>query len=456
MQSGSSPGKARTNLTPRAVRDYVRSQLWPVPLAAVVVSVALAQFTTWVDRAVDDKLPPAVSGFMFGGGPPAARSLMEAIAASTITVTSLTFSLTVVTLQLASSQYSPRLLRTFTSDTFVHNTLALFLSTFAFALTVLRTIRDEDDQSIGFVPEIAVTLSFLLALATVIGLVLFLGHLSRQLRVERILKDVRDDFMTTVGEVGLHEEGSPPLPAEPSTALPVKSTTSGFLVEINESALLDVAKRFSAHIVVQTPPGDFLVEGVPFVRVWRTESETEDSWTSDQMEELQRSVMDALSIGFERNTVQDIGFALQQLLDVAVRAISPSVNDPTTCVHALGHLSAALSRIAREAPTPHIHKDDDGRIRLVTQRRGLPTLLNLVVSQICTYGMDDSRVAGRLVELLVDVSWNDSTGKHREAIAEEAQRVARALSGTQLDPVDRQQLSERCSAIIRGDLAAAS
>lgn len=156
--------------TRRVVRDYIRTQLWPVPLAAVVASVVLAQFLTWLDHQLDDDMPPALSALLFGGGAAASRSLMEAIAASTITVTSLTFSLTVVTLQLASSQYSPRLLRTFTSDKFVHVTLALFLATFAFALTVLRTIRDQDGQSAGFVPEIAVTLSFLMALATVIAL----------------------------------------------------------------------------------------------------------------------------------------------------------------------------------------------------------------------------------------------------------------------------------------------
>src|SRR5687768_12359354 len=110
-----------SNLTPGVIRDYVRTQLWPVPLAAVIASVALAQCVTWLDHLLDDDMPPALSALLFGGGAPAARSLMEAIAASTITVTSLTFSLTVVTLQLASSQYSPRLLRTFTSDRFVHN-----------------------------------------------------------------------------------------------------------------------------------------------------------------------------------------------------------------------------------------------------------------------------------------------------------------------------------------------
>lgn len=435
--------RSGTNLTPRIVRDYVSTQLWPVPLAAVIVSVVSAQIVTWVDHQLDDDMPPALSALLFGGGAAAARSLMEAIAASTITVTSLTFSLTVVTLQLASSQYSPRLLRTFTSDRFVHNTLALFLATFAFALTVLRTIRDDDEETSGFVPEIAVTLSFLLALATVIGLVLFLGHLSRQLRVERILADVRDDFTATIGDVSEGSTESRTDVETPAGALELTPQSSGFLVQANEQALLDAAERFNAVIALRRPPGDFLVEGVPFAQAWKLDG---SPWTDGEAEQLRQMVYDAMTIGFERNSVQDIGFPVQQILDVAVRAISPSVNDPTTCVHALGHLSAGLSTVARNDPGPSIRTDDQGRARVIAQRRTFAMLLELVVSQICTYGMDDPRVAGRLVQLLGDVRRNDPSGSHEPAIGEQTERVVRALQASELDPVDQRKLIEACPA----------
>lgn len=427
---------------PRVARDYVRTQLWPVPLAAVIVSVVLAQAVTWLDHRLDDDMPPALSALLFGGGAAAARSLMEAIAASTITVTSLTFSLTVVTLQLASSQYSPRLLRTFTSDRFVHNTLALFLATFAFALTVLRTIRDNDDESTGFVPEIAVTLSFLLALATVIGLVLFLGHLSRQLRVERILADVRNDFAATVEDVSGHGSASHPDLNVPVDAVELTSRSSGFLVQANEQALLNAAQRLGAVISLQRPPGDFLVNGVPYAQAWKLDG---GSWTDEEEKQLAQAVDDAITIGFERTSVQDIGFPVQQILDVAVRAISPSVNDPTTCVHALGHLAAALSTVARTDPGVSVMTDEQGRTRVIAQRRTFAMLLELVVSQICTYGMDDPRVAARLVQLLSDVRSNDPSGKHAPAIREQTERVVRALQSSGLDPADQRKLIDACS-----------
>jgi len=143
-----------------------------------------------------------VSGVLFGGDADAVRSLLGAIASSLITVTALTFSLTVVTLQLASSQFSPRLLRTFTSDQFVQATLALFLATFTYALTVLRAVRSAGDSGQAeFFPKFAVTLAFLLAVASVLGLVLFLAHLTAQIRVETMLRNVHRDASRTMRAV---------------------------------------------------------------------------------------------------------------------------------------------------------------------------------------------------------------------------------------------------------------
>lgn len=183
--------------------EAIRSRLWPVPAAAVLVAVLAGIGIPELDAAIDDRLPPTVAGYLFGGGADAAREVLSAIAGSLITVTSLTFSLTLVTLQLASSQYSPRLLRTFAADRVVQRTLGLFLATFVYALTVLRTVRsgtDDTDDS-AFVPQLAVTTAYLLAVASVIALVLFLGHLVRQIRVEAVLEQVRADTCETAARL---------------------------------------------------------------------------------------------------------------------------------------------------------------------------------------------------------------------------------------------------------------
>lgn len=160
-------------------------------MLAVAVAVFPWTAPAALDAGVDGELPAEISAFLFSGGPEAARSVLQAISGSLITVTSLTFSLTVVTLQPASSQFSPRLLRTFSSDRFAHGTLALFLAAFAFALTVLRSVRGEGNGNTAFVPEISVTVAFVLAIASVVGPVLFLSHLTREIRIETMMRRVK-------------------------------------------------------------------------------------------------------------------------------------------------------------------------------------------------------------------------------------------------------------------------
>lgn len=171
-----------------------------------------------------------------------------------------------VTLQLASSQFSPRLLRTFTRDRFVHLTLALFLGTFVYALTVLRTVRD-DGAGAGFVPQIAVTVAYVLAVFSVLGLVVFLAHLARQIRVETMLRTVHDEGSDTVAAV-LDERDAgadPPRPAPtpPPDAVRLLAQSSGFLVRVDDSELLGAAQDAGAVVLLDRHPGAFLVAGTP-------------------------------------------------------------------------------------------------------------------------------------------------------------------------------------------------
>lgn len=180
------------------------------------------------------------------------------MAGSLITVTSLTFSLTVVTLQLASSQFSPRLLRTFTRDRVVHLTLAIFLATFTYALTVLRTVRTSGDSRTVFVPQIAVTTAFLLALVSVLALVLFLAHLAAEIRVETALRNVHAEATETVQRVLQKRDpsaASTAPPVAPADAELLCSRSSGFLVRVDEQALLRAVTDAGAVLLLSAHPG---------------------------------------------------------------------------------------------------------------------------------------------------------------------------------------------------------
>ncbi|CDZ91622.1 DUF2254 domain-containing protein [Rhodococcus ruber] len=409
--------------------EAIRSRLWPVPAAAVLVAVLAGIGIPELDAAIDDRLPPTVAGYLFGGGADAAREVLSAIAGSLITVTSLTFSLTLVTLQLASSQYSPRLLRTFAADRVVQRTLGLFLATFVYALTVLRTVRsgtDDTDDS-AFVPQLAVTTAYLLAVASVIALVLFLGHLVRQIRVEAVLEQVRADTCETAARLlPPDRQDRPTLPVPPPAPHVVEADSSGFLVELDEYALLAAAEEAEAVVWVNRPVGSPVLAGTPVASWWSLRPQP---LTEDQARRLCDRVRGALRTGSERTAVQDLGYGLRQLTDVVVRALSPGINDPTTAVHGLVSCTAVLGELLDLELGPYPLCDEHDRVRVVLARPTFAELLDLVCTQPRLYGADDPAVLDALLSMLRELAWKATTAEQRAAITDQLGRLREHIPG---------------------------
>lgn len=431
----------------RIVHNAVRTNLWPLPVAAVVASVAAGLALPALDRQIDRHIRAWPDPVLFGGDADAARTLLDAISSSLITVTSLTFSLTVVTLQLASSQFSPRLLRTFTRDRFVQVTLALFLATFAFSLTVMRSIRNGDDAGGQFVPRLSITLAFLLALASVIGLVLFLAHLTREIRVETMLRNVHRDARENIEHLTSPLDTASPAQTEPTTALAataherrsgdidIPSATSGFLTSIDETRLVTTAREAQAIVVITAMPGSSLIHGVPLGYARFTAAPDQAA-----LDAFLDAVTASVHTGFERTEPQDIAYGLQQLTDVATKALSPGINDPTTAVHALSHSSALLCELAhRQLGAVALH-DDHQVLRVVLHRPDLRDLLDLALGQPRRYGAADLDVARRLYGLLDDLTHHVSQ-EHVPAISEQLDQLRHATSRQGFDDTEHADLA---------------
>ncbi|MEZ0165429.1 DUF2254 domain-containing protein [Kineococcus sp. LSe6-4] len=436
----------RSGVRIAALQEAARTRLWPVPVTGVVLAVVAGVLLPLLDERVDEHLPAAVRDLVFGGGAGAARTVLDAVASSLITVTSLTFSLTVVTLQLASSQFSPRLLRTFTQDRFVHTTLAVFLSTFTYALTVLRTVRSpsDDDGAAGVsavVPRISVTVAFLLAVASVVCLVLFLAHLAREIRVETMLERVQADACRTADLLyptdGTVEVDRSPVRV-PDHAVPLPAAGSGFLCLVQEDALLEAATEQDVVVVVERFPGSSVVRGTPLAWCWPRSGPALDP---DVRRRVQEALRDAVQIGSEPTQAQDLAFGLRQLVDVADKALSPGINDPTTAVHALGHASAFLCSVADRPLGDQVGRDEDGTTRLVLRRPGMPELLDLAVAQPVRYATDPA-VLARVADLLGEVAWSTSRPVVRTAVRDQLSRVRAAAARADLDELDEQRLRE--------------
>ena len=397
----------------QALRASATGALWPLPTAAILVAVGLGIGLTELDQALAFGQDPV--RLVFTGGPSAARTLLSAIASSLISATTLLFSLTIVTLQLASSQYSPRLLQTFVRDRVVQVCLGTLLGTFVYALVVLRTVRSADEaEGSSFVPRISVTVAFLLTLGSVAALVTFLSHQTRQLRVETMMRDVHEESSRTWARLQERQEDEQPdrpLPEVPGTARPLCARSSGFLVQVAEGPLLEAVTGAGAALLLDRRPGDPVVVGTPIAWVWPRG--TGDAVPADELEEaLHRSV----DLGHERADLIDPSYGLRKLVDIAARALSPGINDPTTAGHALSHVSALVGDAAARDTWHRRLTDEDGVERLLLRSWTFPELLDLGVTQVRHYGRDDLTVVDRLFALLAEVAWRARTPVQRGAV----------------------------------------
>lgn len=416
------------------IREAIATRLWPIPLGTIILAVAVGILLPLLDAVIDDQLPDAIRLALFNGGPDSARAVLSTIAGSLITATSLTFTLTVVVLQLASSQATPRLLRLFARDRMVHATLAVFLGTFTFSLMVLRTVQNSTDSTAAAVPSISITLCLILTLTSVIMLTVFLDHLAKQLRVETMMRNIHRETRRTIDLVRSTTEDGPetiPEGTRPDTVRTVLATRSGFLHSASRSRLAALATTLDIVIEEEHSIGSSVIAGVPVVSWWpRSGGDMDEDFDEEAFD---RSVRSAFPTGYERTSSQDIGYGLRQLVDVAIRALSPSVNDPTTAVHALSHISAVLCQIAQLPPQPAGILDDDGVLRLIVRPHRFEALLNLAVEQPRRYGVSDPDLVARLFLLLREVALNTTNAKHRAAINEQCDRLAGAVKTVEYD-----------------------
>jgi len=424
------------------VGEAIQTKLWPIPTAAVITALLLGAGLPALDAAVGRELPPTVSQWLFGGDAGAARTLLAAIASSLITVTALTFSLTVVTLQLASSQFSPRLLRSFTSDQVVQRTLALFLATFTFALTVLRAVRSAGagGQS-EFVPTFAVTMAFLLAVASVVALVLFLAHLTELIRVEAMVRNVHREasgtMQTVLGERHPTDGDQRPTLRPPVDAVRLLVRGDGFVNRVDQKRLLRMAVDEDAMVRLDVHPGSYVVRGTPLGTAWPLGPGPLSTEVADRIDDR---VAGCVHLGFERTKSQDVGFGLRQLTDVASKALSPGINDPTTAIHTLGHISSFLCDLSDRDLGPVVLHDEDGRARVELDRPDLASYVDLGLSQPRRYGAGDPQLLESIAQVLLDLSHRVAPDQ-RPVVRDHVERLRATINAQPFDSAEQTSLA---------------
>ncbi len=337
--------------------------------------------------------------------------MLSAIATSTVTVAGVVFSITVVALSLAASQYSPRVLRNFMSDRPTQAVLGAFVSIFAYCLVVLRTVRGPDEGD--FVPSLAVLGGMAMAFVGAFLLIYFVHHVASTIQVSSILERIAEETRSAIERLFPDALGAPAdaaaaqIPREAGASAIVVASSTGYLVSVDGDALLACAERRA--IVVELVPaiGDFVVAELPLARV--APAAALDDATRDA---LRRCFV----IDRQRTVEQDAPFGLQQIVDIGMKALSPGVNDPTTAIACIDHLSALMAAMAdRRIPSPC--RATGGVVRVVARGPDFDSMLALAFEAIGEHAADHVEVHERLVAAI---------GRIAEATDDDARRTALA------------------------------
>jgi uncharacterized membrane protein len=423
----------------RAWWDDLRDSLWVLPTAVVLVSFGVASLLV----ALEPYVPDPLDRITFGGTPEGARAVLSELAGATFTVTGVMFSLTIVALQMASSQFSPRLLRTFLRDRRTQGVLAGMLGSGVFDVAVLRTVRSGGEgQGEGFVPQLAVSASLLYGLVAVGMLVFFLHHLTSHMRVDVIMRDIRRDTVAQLRKLPADRRDLPDQQAvePPPAAVPLLAKVEGYLQTVDVAVLGRAAEEQHAVIRLRPTMGAWVSRGTTLAWAWSVDGDV-----APDRGALANAMHRSLHLGPDRTESDDLAFGLRQLVDIAVRALSPGVNDPTTAVQALDQLSAILTAAAHHPLGADQATDAEGRLRASIPRPGFADHLELAVDQIRRYATGEPAVLLAIVELLTDLAEQVADSADRAA-AVRVQLARTEAAADVADPAVRRRLDEAIEA----------
>lgn len=329
----------------RKILHDLSDKFWIIPALLVCGGVLAAMSLIQVDRS---GIIPGwlLEDWLYNGGSTGARTLLGAVASSTIGVAGTVFSITIAALSLAAGQMGPRLLRNFTRDRGNQITLGVFLGTFAYSLVVLRTVRSEAEGA--FVPHLALSVAIALALVSVATLIYFVGHMSNRINVDTVIELVSEDMRDAIARLATEKEQYEVPPDEMwLTATPIVDSRCGYLQHVDYEGLADWAAESKTAVRLLVRPGKYVFPGAPIALI------------EPQVEGADRAIYDTTALGSRQAGADDIEFAVRQLVEVAVRALSPGINDPFTAISVLDRLGASLCEIAElKLPTNVIVRKD--------------------------------------------------------------------------------------------------
>ena len=420
----------------------LRSSLWFIPGLMIALSIILAFLLVEVDGRVNRELLLTYPR-IFGLGSDGSRGMLTAIAGSMLTVAALAFSLTLSIIAQASGQYSPRILRNFMRDRLNQFVLGYFVSVFAYCLIVLRTIRGADE--LQFVPSLAVVTGLVLAIGGIIVLIFFIHHIATSLQITNIIEKIVNETTAAINEIFPVGMGYPPeSESEKKEAarlleteywFEIPASSSGYIQYIDVESLMDYAVENSIVLRMEKYIGQFIGKGEVLVSVI-SDAETEDIFVTEEME---TKINSYFQIHRFRSIEQDIGYGIRQIVDIALKALSPGVNDTTTGVICIDNLGVVASELAaRNFPSDIRIKDE--RVRVFVNAPTFESYVETAFDQIRISGKGNQAVFQRLLAAIAMIGKNNNIKERDKILREQIELISEFAEQTLETDYEKQKV----------------
>ena len=417
--------------------EKLKASAWTIPAALSIAAILLSQLSLDLDHHYYSPSDGLLSWIEVSSAE-GARSVLSTIATSLLTVAGVSFSSIMVTMTLASQQFGPRLLRNFIKDKFSQIVLGALIATYVYCLFILRGVRTASESP--FVPQFS-TLTALVLTMICLGLFIrFVHHIITEIQVERVAADAYGLLENSIKAV-FPERGAAMAeqwPIEPGErGWDITAGKTGYVQAINYETLAEIAQANNATFSVLPKAGDFISQGRSVVRVvdGPLEKEATDSFRSD--------IRGAFLSGQVRTSEQDFEYGIRQLVELALRALSPGINDPFTAMNCIDYLGAGL-QLAFSRPLPHpVRRDEEGNVRLFCRKSSYRDLVETSINQIRQAAVERCDVSCRLLEMLAETAELSNSAEQQDALMEQGLLIKENTLPALTNDHDRESLLDR-------------
>ncbi len=427
--------------------NELKSTFWFVPVIIIIISVLLSVFLVWIDGFISFS-QDGLSSTFFVQSSDSARVILSTISGAMIGVAGTVFSVTLVALMLASSQFGPRLIKNFMYVRLNQIVLGSYISTSVYCLLILNAIKEGENYT--FIPSISILVAILAAILNIILLIIFIHQIATSIQADKVISDV-SDFISKHLEILFPEKmeqdneidedvDSATAISSYSKSICIKAPKSGYLQYADYEALIENITENNALFELFCRPGDHLVEGMEIGLIHSNED-----WDKDQL----KKVLNQFVIGKTKTSQQDLEYSIKQMVEIAVRALSTGVNDPYTAITCIDNLTSTMCYLAQAKFPSKYRFDEERNIRIIADAVDFQGVLDTTFNQIRQFSGGNAAVIIRLMEAFITISGFTKKEKYKKAVIRHAEMVMTIGKQTITEKNDIHDLTTRSKVILK-------